>query len=41
VLLFTSLPETRPPEERVGSSFGSALQAYGVLLRDRTSWACR
>jgi diguanylate cyclase (GGDEF)-like protein len=30
VLLFTSLPETRPPEERVGSSFGSALQAYGL-----------
>jgi DHA1 family bicyclomycin/chloramphenicol resistance-like MFS transporter len=33
-LLFTSLPETRPPAERVGSSVGSALQAYGVLLRD-------
>jgi DHA1 family bicyclomycin/chloramphenicol resistance-like MFS transporter len=33
-LLATSLPETRPPEERVGSSVGSALQAYGVLLRD-------
>jgi MFS transporter, DHA1 family, multidrug resistance protein len=35
VLLFTSLPETRPPEERVGSSVASALSAYGVLLRDR------
>ncbi|MDB5858998.1 MAG: transporter [Ramlibacter sp.] len=34
VLLYTSLPETRPAEERVGSSVGSALQAYGVLLRD-------
>jgi len=34
-LLFTSLlPETRPPAERVGSSVGSALNAYGVLLRD-------
>lgn len=35
VLLATSLPETRPPEERVNSSVGSALAAYGVLLRDR------
>lgn len=34
VLLYTSLPETRPPHERVGSSFASAVQAYGVLLRD-------
>jgi DHA1 family bicyclomycin/chloramphenicol resistance-like MFS transporter len=34
VLLFTSLPETRPPQERVGSSFSGALQAYGMLLRD-------
>ena len=34
VLLATALPETRPPAERVGSSVGSALQAYGVLLRD-------
>ena len=33
-LLATALPETRPPEERVGSSVRSALQAYGVLLRD-------
>ena len=35
VLLFTSLPETRAPEDRVGSSFSGALQAYGLLLRDR------
>ena len=35
VLLATSLPETRPPEERVNSSVGSALAAYGVLLRDK------
>jgi MFS transporter, DHA1 family, multidrug resistance protein len=35
VLLATSLPETRPPQDRLGSSFGSALTAYGVLLRDR------
>lgn len=35
VLLATSLPETRPPEQRVDSSVGSALKAYGVLLRDR------
>lgn len=35
VLLATSLPETRPPEQRVDSSVGSALSAYGVLLRDR------
>ncbi|RYF18326.1 MAG: Bcr/CflA family efflux MFS transporter, partial [Comamonadaceae bacterium] len=35
ILLYTSLPETRPPEERVGSSFRSALQSYAVLLRDR------
>lgn len=35
ILLATSLPETRPPEERVNSSVGSALAAYGVLLRDR------
>jgi DHA1 family bicyclomycin/chloramphenicol resistance-like MFS transporter len=34
ILLSTSLPETRPPEERVGSSFRSALQSYAVLLRD-------
>jgi DHA1 family bicyclomycin/chloramphenicol resistance-like MFS transporter len=35
VLLATSLPETRPPEQRVDSSVGSALAAYSVLLRDR------
>ncbi len=35
VLLATSLPETRPPEDRVNSSFASALAAYGVLLKDR------
>ncbi len=35
VLLATSLPETRPPEQRVDSSVGSALAGYGVLLRDR------
>jgi DHA1 family bicyclomycin/chloramphenicol resistance-like MFS transporter len=35
VLLFTSLPETRPPAERVGSSFAGALRGYWVLLRDR------
>jgi DHA1 family bicyclomycin/chloramphenicol resistance-like MFS transporter len=34
-LLFTSLPETRPPEERAGSTFATALQGYGILLRDR------
>ena len=28
------LKETRPAEERVESSLGSALKAYGVLLRD-------
>jgi DHA1 family bicyclomycin/chloramphenicol resistance-like MFS transporter len=35
VLLATSLPETRPPEQRVHSSVRSALASYGVLLRDR------
>jgi len=34
-LLATSLPETRPPAQRVDSSVASALAAYGVLLRDR------
>jgi len=29
------LKETRPPEERIGSSFGSALAGYARLLRDR------
>ena len=35
VLLGTSLPETRPPAQRVDSSVASALTAYGVLLHDR------
>jgi DHA1 family bicyclomycin/chloramphenicol resistance-like MFS transporter len=34
LLLYTSLPETRPPADRVGSSVRGALQAYGLLLRD-------
>ncbi|MES2511412.1 MAG: multidrug effflux MFS transporter [Pseudomonadota bacterium] len=34
-LIATSLPETRPPEERLGSSVRSALGGYGVLLRDK------
>lgn len=35
VLLATSLRETRPPEERAGSSFGSALRGYAFLMKDR------
>ena len=35
VLLATSLAETRPPEDRVGSNFRSAVQGYGILLADR------
>jgi DHA1 family bicyclomycin/chloramphenicol resistance-like MFS transporter len=35
LLLATSLPETRPPAQRVNSSVGSAIASYGVLLRDR------
>lgn len=35
VLLATSLRETRPVAERANSSVRSALQGYGVLLRDR------
>jgi DHA1 family bicyclomycin/chloramphenicol resistance-like MFS transporter len=35
VLLATSLEETRAPKERLGSSLGSAVKSYGVLLRDR------
>ncbi len=35
VLLATSLPETRPAEQRVNSTVRSALAAYGELLRDR------
>ena len=29
------LPETRPPQDRIGSSLGSVLAGYGALLRDR------
>lgn len=35
VLLSTSLPETRAPEDRVGSSFVGALRSYGALMKDR------
>ena len=35
VLLATSLPETRLPAQRLGSSVRSALTGYGILLRDR------
>jgi MFS transporter, DHA1 family, multidrug resistance protein len=35
VLVQRELKETRGPEQRVSSSLGSALGAYGVLLRDR------
>ena len=35
VLLSTSLPETRPAQDRAHSNVGSALTAYGLLLRDR------
>ena len=35
VLMATSLRETRPAAERANSSVSSALQGYGVLLRDR------
>ena len=35
VLLATSLPETRPPEQRAQSTVRSALAGYGVLLHDR------
>ena len=34
LLLATGLPETRPAERRAESSVASAIQAYGVLLRD-------
>jgi DHA1 family bicyclomycin/chloramphenicol resistance-like MFS transporter len=34
LMLFTSMAETRPPEERAGSSFGSALRGYAFLMRD-------
>lgn len=35
ILLGTSMQETRPKELRATSSVGSALKAYGVLLRDK------
>ncbi|MFZ4287186.1 multidrug effflux MFS transporter [Variovorax sp. HJSM1_2] len=35
LLMATSLSETRPPSQRVDSSFGSAIQAYRTLLKDR------
>jgi DHA1 family bicyclomycin/chloramphenicol resistance-like MFS transporter len=35
VLIAVFLPETRPPEERIRSSFGTVLSGYGTLLRDR------
>ena len=35
ILVGTSLPETRPPGQRVDSTVRSALAGYGVLLRDR------
>ena len=36
VLLATMISETRPPELRVGSGFGSALAGYRLLMKDRT-----
>ena len=35
LMINRALKETRGPEQRVTSSLGSALSAYGVLLRDR------
>ena len=35
VMMATVLDETRPAEDRVDSSFGSALAGYWLLLRDR------
>ncbi len=34
LLVRTTLNETRPPDQRLDSSVGSALRGYGVLLRD-------
>ena len=34
-LMATSLPETRPPDKRLGSSVRSALTGYAILLSDR------
>ncbi len=36
VLMYTQLDETRPKEDRALSGLGSALAAYGTLLRDRS-----
>lgn len=36
MMLISTIRETRPPEQRIGSSFGGALAAYKVLMRDRT-----
>jgi DHA1 family bicyclomycin/chloramphenicol resistance-like MFS transporter len=33
-LVATKLPETRPPAKRIGSSVGSALKSYRILLGD-------
>ncbi len=35
VLVLTLLPETRPAEQRLGSTFGAVVTGYGRLLRDR------
>jgi DHA1 family bicyclomycin/chloramphenicol resistance-like MFS transporter len=35
ILLATQLPETRPPAERIGSTFGGALRGYRFLFGDR------
>jgi DHA1 family bicyclomycin/chloramphenicol resistance-like MFS transporter len=35
VLVWLHLPETRPPEERIAASFGSALGGFGYLLTHR------
>jgi len=34
--LAIALEETRPPEARKGSSWGSAFRAYGLLMKDRS-----
>lgn len=35
VVMTTHMSETRPPEARVGSSWGQAFRGYATLLRDR------
>ena len=35
MMLISAIKETRPPEQRIGSSFASALVGYKVLIRDR------